>query len=127
MKFGFPDHRYIYTNLVTALLAAKLLHLFSHLPTLPPFLFLLYLPTFLTLDAIVILSTWILAQRFTKTTAVLWFAVPSGSLAARADQGEVYSSPPLPPRKSASSLKPVARSAGTSWRRSLVSPKDSSA
>jgi hypothetical protein len=72
MKLALPDNRYFFTLLVTALLAAKFLHLFSHLPTVPPFLFLLYLPTFLTLDIIVIASAWVLSFCTRKCAFVLW-------------------------------------------------------
>lgn len=42
--------------MVVSLLSAKLLHLFSHFSALPLLLFLLYLPTFLLLDIIVVLG-----------------------------------------------------------------------
>jgi hypothetical protein len=42
----------LYSLFVTAMLAAKLLHFYNHLTSLPPLLTLLYTPTFFALDVI---------------------------------------------------------------------------
>ncbi|KAF8424283.1 alkaline-phosphatase-like protein [Tirmania nivea] len=55
-KLSWPDRSYFYSIMVVSLLTAKFLHLFSHFSALPLLLFLLYLPTFLLLDIIVILG-----------------------------------------------------------------------
>jgi hypothetical protein len=45
---------FLYSLLVVSSLSAKILHLFSHIQSLPILLFLLYLPTFLIEDICVI-------------------------------------------------------------------------
>ncbi|KAI5840977.1 sulfatase domain-containing protein [Morchella snyderi] len=60
----WPDRTYFYSLLVVSLLSAKLLHVFSHLTTIPIFLFLLYLPTFFFLDFLVIFFTRIIFQKW---------------------------------------------------------------
>ncbi|RDL38121.1 uncharacterized protein BP5553_05554 [Venustampulla echinocandica] len=47
-----------YSVIVTSILLAKVLHLFSHVTSLPPLLFLLYLPTYLALDVVAAAATW---------------------------------------------------------------------
>ena len=59
-----PDRSYFYTLLVVSQLSAKLLHLGSHVPAVPVFLFLLYLPTFLLPDAVVVLVSRVVFQRW---------------------------------------------------------------
>ncbi|KAF8470037.1 alkaline-phosphatase-like protein [Kalaharituber pfeilii] len=51
---SWPDRGYYYCLMVISLLSAKLMHLFSHFTALPLILFLLYLPTFLLLDLLVV-------------------------------------------------------------------------
>ncbi|KAH8599215.1 alkaline-phosphatase-like protein [Bisporella sp. PMI_857] len=51
-----------YALLVTSSLAPKLLHLWSHRYSLPPVLYLLYMPTFLGLDIINAVLFWILVH-----------------------------------------------------------------
>ena len=51
-----------YALLVTSVLVAKLLHLYSHITSLPPVLFILYLPTFLALDVVIALAFWLLVH-----------------------------------------------------------------
>lgn len=47
LHYGWPSKPFIYSILVTASLASKTVHLFSHRHSLPILLFTLYLPTFL--------------------------------------------------------------------------------
>lgn len=61
---AWPDRAYFYSLLVVSLLSAKFLHLFSHLTALPIFLFLLYFPTFVFLDFLVIFFARIIFQRW---------------------------------------------------------------
>lgn len=56
--------------MVVGLLSAKFLHLFSHFSALPLLLFLLYLPTFLLLDIIVILGGRLLF-RWSKVAGIM--------------------------------------------------------
>ena len=51
-----------YALLVTAALAPKVLHLWSHRASLPPVLTILYLPTFMGLDIINAILFWILVH-----------------------------------------------------------------
>ena len=51
-----------YALLVTSVLFAKLLHLYSYIASLPPVLFILYLPTFLALDVVIALTFWLLVH-----------------------------------------------------------------
>ena len=47
-----------YSLLMTAVLFAKLLHLYNHVSSLPILLYLLYMPTFLALDAVNVVLFW---------------------------------------------------------------------
>lgn len=51
-----------YSLLSTSVLSAKLLHLYSHIKSLPPVLFILYLPTFLALDVAIAFTFWLLVH-----------------------------------------------------------------
>jgi hypothetical protein len=62
-----PWHRvekilFQYALLMTAVLAPKFLHLYSHLHSLPPLLFTLYLPTFLAVDCLSAVLFWFLVH-----------------------------------------------------------------
>lgn len=64
---ALPWHRcekvpFQYALLMTAVLAPKLLHLNTHLHSLPPLLFVLYLPTFLAVDFVSAVLFWILVH-----------------------------------------------------------------
>ncbi|KAI9802626.1 MAG: hypothetical protein M1825_002648 [Sarcosagium campestre] len=63
LALGFPDRTLYFSLLVVSLLAAKLLHVFSHLRTTAIFLFLLYFPTFFTPDLFVICISRILFRQ----------------------------------------------------------------
>jgi hypothetical protein len=63
LSFSWPDRSYFYTLLVVSLLSAKFLHLFSHLSAVPIFLFLLYFPTFVFPDVVVILVSRVIFQK----------------------------------------------------------------
>jgi hypothetical protein len=58
--------------MVVALLSGKLLHLFSHLPSTPILLFVLYFPTFLTPDIVVILASRLAFERSRILSFLLW-------------------------------------------------------
>lgn len=62
----------LYALMVVGLLAAKLLHLFSHLPSTPVLLFVLYFPTFLTPDVAVILASRLIFERSRILAILLW-------------------------------------------------------
>jgi hypothetical protein len=64
--------RSLYALTVVALLAAKMLHLFSHLPSTPILLFVLYFPTFLTPDLVVILASRLIFERSRILSFLLW-------------------------------------------------------
>ena len=51
-----------YALLMTAVLIPKFLHLYTHLHSLPPLLFALYLPTFLAVDVLSAVLFWILVH-----------------------------------------------------------------
>ncbi|KAI5781279.1 alkaline-phosphatase-like protein [Geopyxis carbonaria] len=81
-KFSWPpDRSYFYSLLVTSLLTSKFLHLFSHLPAVPIFLFLLYLPTFLFPDLFVILITRAIFHRYRTVGVILCCVITSASAA----------------------------------------------
>ncbi|TVY46973.1 hypothetical protein LOCC1_G002871 [Lachnellula occidentalis] len=61
-----------YSLLVIAAAVPKLLHLYSHVTSLPPLLYLLYLPTFIALDVLNAVLFWILVQ----ATAHGWLSAP---------------------------------------------------
>jgi hypothetical protein len=48
--------------LLTPVLSAKFLHLYSHITSIPILLYLLYLPTFLALDVVNALLFWIVVH-----------------------------------------------------------------
>lgn len=109
--FAWPDRGYFYVLLVVSLLCAKGLHLFSHLPALPIFLFLLYFPTFVFPDVVVVLVSRVLFQRVPILGYILWCVrrYPVRLLLT------VVVSSSRPPRrpKLASSSRRAARFAGT--------------
>lgn len=62
-----------YSLLVIATTTPKVLHLYTHITSLPPLLYLLYLPTFLALDVLNALLVWLLIH---ATTSQRWISVP---------------------------------------------------
>lgn len=71
-----PERSYFYTLLVVSLVTSKLLHLFSHLTSLPIVLFLLYMPTFILPDVLVILGSRALFQYSKIAGGLLWCVPP---------------------------------------------------
>lgn len=75
-----------YALLITSVLSAKLLHLYSHVTSLPTLLFILYLPTFLTLDVVDAVIFWVLVHLrvhgrtsilLTLARGAIWWVIPS--------------------------------------------------
>lgn len=65
-----PSKPFLYSLLVTSSLASKLIHLFSHRHSLPILLFVLYLPTFLLPDILLLLvSRLLLSSRVSTGTS----------------------------------------------------------
>ena len=70
-----------YALLVTSTFAPKLLHLWSHVNSLPPVLYILYMPTFIALDVVNAFMFWILVhmgQCRTRTRTSAFVGVARG-------------------------------------------------
>ncbi|KAK2737806.1 hypothetical protein FQN55_000917 [Onygenales sp. PD_40] len=72
---------FLYSLMITALLSAKLLHVFSHLPPTPIVLFVLYFPTFLTPDIFVIFASRFIFQRSRILAFLLCIIITFGATA----------------------------------------------
>lgn len=66
-----------YALLVTAALAPKLIHLWTHRASLPPVITILYLPTFMGLDVINAIVFWILVHLGQVRTPI-WLKIVRG-------------------------------------------------
>ena len=64
-----------YALLVTSAFAPKLLHLWSHVRSLPVVLYVLYMPTFLALDAVNALFFWALVHAGQGRARSKWTAL----------------------------------------------------
>lgn len=49
--------------LVVSALSSKVIHLYQHAGSIPPFLFVLYFPTFFILEALLAVAAWFLLNR----------------------------------------------------------------
>ncbi|KAL1961750.1 hypothetical protein VTN77DRAFT_1076 [Rasamsonia byssochlamydoides] len=75
------NRKFLYALTVIALLCAKFLHVFSHLPSTAIPLFVLYFPTFFTPDILVIVISRLLFQRSLILSFLICLVITFGSAA----------------------------------------------
>lgn len=77
------NRKFLFALTILALLCAKFLHLFSHLFSISLPLFVLYFPTFVTPDVIVIFLARLIFQCSLTATLLLWYVSAVSLLCAR--------------------------------------------